>query len=96
VVDASRRPVRSADSQWQFYAACRGLGDDLFYTRNSERGPTKRRRESMAKSVCARCPVAEPCLSWALAAGERYGIWGGLTEAERVQFQVTAQAKLAT
>ncbi|SRR5216683_1469852 len=36
-----------------------------------------------AKGVCARCPVREGCREWALAAGERSGIWGGTTERER-------------
>jgi WhiB family redox-sensing transcriptional regulator len=69
---------------WELNAACRGLGDDLFYARNNERGQTKRRREDAAKKVCATCPVAGPCLAGALSAGEVYGVWGGLTATERV------------
>lgn len=36
-----------------------------------------------AKEICSRCPERKPCLSWALAANERYGVWGGLTTHER-------------
>lgn len=36
-----------------------------------------------AKAMCARCPVRPPCLQYALANGERYGIWGGKSERER-------------
>lgn len=36
-----------------------------------------------AQQVCARCPVLGPCRSYAAAAGERDGVWGGLTSAER-------------
>jgi WhiB family redox-sensing transcriptional regulator len=36
-----------------------------------------------AKAVCARCPVREACLRFALDTGQNYGIWGGLTEDER-------------
>lgn len=36
-----------------------------------------------AKSYCRRCPVVERCLQWALETGEQYGVYGGLTEAER-------------
>ena len=31
----------------------------------------------------AACPVIEQCRSYALAAQEPYGIWGGMTEEER-------------
>lgn len=30
-----------------------------------------------AKSICADCPVREPCLSGALARREPWGVWGG-------------------
>lgn len=36
-----------------------------------------------AKAVCAGCPVRTDCRQHALAHGERYGIWGGLTEQDR-------------
>jgi WhiB family transcriptional regulator, redox-sensing transcriptional regulator len=31
----------------------------------------------VAKSVCARCPLRDECLSGALARREPYGVWGG-------------------
>ncbi|MFC8723701.1 WhiB family transcriptional regulator [Streptomyces bacillaris] len=37
----------------------------------------------LAKTICSTCPVQPECLQYALAAGERDGIWGGLTTAER-------------
>lgn len=36
-----------------------------------------------AKRICARCPVAGPCLAWALATGQTSGVWGGTGEEER-------------
>lgn len=30
-----------------------------------------------AKSICAECPVREPCLAGALARREPWGVWGG-------------------
>ena len=36
-----------------------------------------------AKRMCGMCPVTEQCLQWALDNGERYGIYGGLSERER-------------
>lgn len=36
-----------------------------------------------AKALCRACPVRERCLSEALDRNEGFGIWGGLTSAER-------------
>ncbi len=36
-----------------------------------------------AKAICRPCPVRAACLTWAVDAQERYGVWGGLTPAER-------------
>jgi WhiB family redox-sensing transcriptional regulator len=37
----------------------------------------------MAKTLCEGCPVKAECLTYALTAGEIYGIWGGTTANER-------------
>ena len=36
-----------------------------------------------AKSFCAGCEVRADCLEYALVNGEKFGIWGGLSERER-------------
>lgn len=36
-----------------------------------------------AKTICQTCSVTASCLEWALDTGEEYGVWGGLSEAER-------------
>ena len=33
--------------------------------------------------MCRGCVVREDCLEYALANGEKFGIWGGLSERER-------------
>ena len=76
---------------WQLRAACRGLGDAMFYPPANERGRYKRRREQAAKVVCATCPVIQPCLAWALSTGEAYGVWGGLTAEERANLATDAE-----
>ena len=68
---------------WHVEAACRGLGEELFYSPEGERGPRKRRREASAKAICAGCAVRELCAAYALATREPYGTWGGLSEQER-------------
>ena len=39
-----------------------------------------------AKALCARCPVSDVCLSYAMSVKEQ-GIWGGYTEKERKQLR---------
>jgi WhiB family redox-sensing transcriptional regulator len=36
-----------------------------------------------ARRICADCPVKAECREYALAQGEQFGIWGGLTAGER-------------
>lgn len=61
---------------WQLFANCLGVDPDLFFP---ERGASTKE----AKSVCQGCVVREDCLEYALAHGEKFGIWGGLSERER-------------
>ncbi|MGX7681002.1 WhiB family transcriptional regulator [Jatrophihabitans sp. DSM 45814] len=84
MADVSRLPApRVADWEWQTGGACRGLDSSTFFHPENERGPSKMRRERQAKEVCARCPVTQRCLQWALETREPYGVWGGRTTEER-------------
>ncbi|HVL32040.1 MAG TPA: WhiB family transcriptional regulator [Actinomycetota bacterium] len=56
-------------------AACEGLDPELFY---AEAGAAIMK----AKAYCARCPVRERCLEWAIKR-EEFGVWGGTTARER-------------
>ena len=64
------------DHGWQDEANCLGVDPDLFFP---ERGASTRE----AKEVCRGCSVREECLEFALQNGEKFGIWGGLSERER-------------
>ena len=64
------------ERSWQTKANCMGVDPDLFFP---ERGASTRE----AKEVCRGCVVREDCLEYALANGEKFGIWGGLSERER-------------
>jgi WhiB family redox-sensing transcriptional regulator len=68
---------------WQVRAACRGLDVERFFHPDGERGPSRAERERAAKAVCATCPVIARCAAHALRTREPYGIWGGLSEADR-------------
>lgn len=69
-------PIDQEDEGWQNYANCLGVDPDLFFP---ERGASTRE----AKEVCRGCIVREDCLEYALANGEKFGIWGGMSERER-------------
>ncbi|GEM_PF-1466654 len=75
-------PGRDAGN-WRRQAACRGEDPELFFPIGST-GPALT-QIAEAKKICARCPVRAPCLRFALATGQAYGIWGGRTEDERRQ-----------
>jgi WhiB family redox-sensing transcriptional regulator len=73
---------------WTEHAVCLGDVSHLFFAPPSpESRDVRAKRETMAKSICARCPVKSPCLAYALRVDELLGIWGGTTEAERRQLQ---------
>ena len=64
------------EASWQLEANCLGVDPDLFFP---ERGASTKE----AKAVCKGCVVREDCLEFALPNGEKFGIWGGLSERER-------------
>ena len=69
---------------WQLDAACRGEDAAAYFAPNYfEKRSEKDAREARAKVICARCPVREPCLDYALRIREPHGVWGGLNEMER-------------
>ncbi|WP_328286583.1 WhiB family transcriptional regulator [Rhodococcus sp. JS3073] len=68
---------------WPMRARCRGTDTSTFFSPTGESRKARDRRETAAKTLCAQCPVMRPCRDYALAAGEAYGVWGGMTERER-------------
>ncbi len=69
-------PPPGLDLSWQEEALCAQTDPEAFY-------PTKGQSPQAALAVCSRCPVRAACLEYALAAGERYGVWGGTVPEER-------------
>lgn len=63
-------------------AECRGVYTDLFYRVEEERNIENYPYIDAVRSICARCPIWKDCLSYAFQ-NEDYGVWGGLTTAER-------------
>jgi WhiB family redox-sensing transcriptional regulator len=75
-MEALLRLLDEGRTGWQAQANCMGVDPDLFFP---ERGGSTRE----AKEVCRGCVVREDCLEYALANGEKFGIWGGMSERER-------------
>lgn len=71
--------------------ACEGLDTRLFYgdevDLRQEHPAVKAEREAQAIAVCESCAVRWNCLTWALAQGEEFGVFGGMTAAERKEFK---------
>lgn len=72
--------------KWQERAACRIVPVELFF-------PALDHEADEAKAVCRECTVQEPCLESALEAGERFGVWGGLTPQERRSLAAKRRAR---
>lgn len=76
---------------WQEHAGCRGIEPEIFFpVSDEEAGP--------AKAICGACEVRTECLLFSFQNRERYGVWGGVTEKERLEMfrRGTAQRVLAT
>lgn len=73
-------------TEWVDEAVCYAQPSDIFYPGDPHGGQPSDRPEDyrVAKSLCDRCPVRRPCLEYALATGEKWGMWGGLMPSERV------------
>ena len=61
---------------WRDRALCAEVDPELFFP---EKGGTTRD----PKRICRACDVRAECLDYALKHGERYGIYGGMSERER-------------
>ncbi|GGZ38588.1 WhiB family transcriptional regulator [Streptomyces poonensis] len=61
-------------------ALCAQTGADFFFP---EPGSSVRE----AKRICGMCEMRSACLEYALANDERFGVWGGLSEKERLRLR---------
>ena len=64
---------------WREAASCLEVTDEVNFFPNREDFLAI----AKAKTVCATCPVADECLSWAIESNQSEGIWGGQTAKER-------------
>ena len=64
--------------QWQDLGGCTDSDPEAFFP-SSGAEP-----DDAVRKICTACPVREDCLVDAIRRGEEFGIWGGLTYAERL------------
>lgn len=69
-------PVGAMPGPWIADGLCAQTDPEIFH-------PDKGGSTREAKAVCARCPVLAECRDWAISSGQRFGVWGGLSERER-------------
>lgn len=82
-----------ADISWHARAACNGVdpatADELFFhTPNDDYAIAE------AKEICSWCPVRRECFNYALDNQTKEGVWGGLTEAERLTWHDQVENRL--
>lgn len=70
---------------WRDRAECRTEPPRVFF-------PDRGEPVNAAIAICDRCQVRTQCLNYAIAAGENYGIWGGLTRRQRSNLHRTRNA----
>lgn len=56
---------------------------DVFFPEDGINPTETKQMNVMAKQVCERCPIRIQCGEYAILNQEPFGIWGGLTVADR-------------
>ena len=95
-------------ADWRKRAACRDYPTELFFPPRGIDKRSEEHRASIARAICALCPVRLPCLALALGGSlpdegamprpsQLAGIWGGTNEKERrvLRRQIAAGRPLA-
>ena len=88
--------AKGSQAGWQSRGACRESNPEFFaYVAGTSEQEQAERKSAVAqgKAVCRDCPVRMDCLVHALGAGEKFNLWGGFTESERLR--IAEQLNLA-
>jgi WhiB family transcriptional regulator, redox-sensing transcriptional regulator len=64
--------------EWRDRAACRRMPAEVFFPKAGD----NRTIYEPARQVCSGCEVRVECRDYAVASGEPYGMWGGLSPEE--------------
>ena len=82
------------DSSWRVRAACAGSAAEpnIWYPKRGDVLPELKK----LRAVCATCPVSAECLDYALVPNQRYGVWAGTTEKQRLEMRRTYLRRLCS
>lgn len=64
------------EDEWKALASCADLPVDAMFPKRGE-------DQRAIKALCALCPVAAECLTYALDVAAKFGVWGGISERQR-------------
>jgi WhiB family redox-sensing transcriptional regulator len=76
------RDVYVASMRWRAQARCRGVDTEVFFPARGDNLSAH-----VAKRIRRACPVRAECLDYALEAGEKVGLWGGVSERQRARLR---------
>jgi WhiB family redox-sensing transcriptional regulator len=65
---------------------CQSFPDIFFpedWGKGRDKGENYFQAVRTAKVYCGRCPIRQLCLDYAITANENFGVWGGMSPAER-------------
>lgn len=79
-----------ADRRWQTDAGCLDHDPELFFAKEDTDGAAE------ALAICKACPVVDDCLEFALDTRQDYGVWGGMTENNRMALRRRRQRTART
>lgn len=74
-------PETERAANWRDVAACRETDPELFFA--SPQTAVGQADIRHAKVICWSCPVMQACGQWAFETRQPFGVWGGVSEAER-------------
>jgi WhiB family redox-sensing transcriptional regulator len=70
---------------------CQMTDPELWFGVNERDDGYYQANYAIAKQLCNSCPVQNICLSYALAANEPEGVWGGLSPTERKKMRAAME-----
>lgn len=73
---------------WKDKAECLDADPDIFF-------PPEGVNIREARAVCARCPVQEECLEYAIKHNIEFGVWGGMSVIQREQLARKRRLRVA-
>ena len=68
------------DQSWKAEANCHDADPELFF-------PPRGGSTEPAKEFCRGCDVRQQCLDYSFAINENFGVWGGVSQFERLKIR---------